>query len=205
MIESLANGRYPASMSVNTPSLFPDDAADPGLTVVFGWPDHTLLLTLIARLALRGPLRLIVGGNRFDAHHLARQLRRQTVRLDEALERIHLARPFTGYQLIALLEESDGRSPLVCLDLLDTFYDDAISPAESVRLAHLAVGHLRRCQATAPTLVTLRPAPSAAGRDLSPIVRAAADRVTLVAPPPAPEQRPLFPQPGAPPEPSGRA
>lgn len=163
-------------MSANTPSLFPDDATDPGLSVVVGWPDHAVLLDLIARLALRGPLRVIVGGNRFDAHRLARLLRRQTVRLDEALERIHLARPFTGYQLISLLEETDGRSPLVCLDLLATFYDQAVTPAERLRLVKGVIAHLRRLRQQTPVLVTLHPAPSLAA-DLAPRIQAAADRV----------------------------
>ncbi len=136
---------------------------------------------LIARLACSGPVRVVVGGNRFDAHQLARLVRRQTTRLDETLERIHLARPFTCYQTITLLEQTAGDMPLVCLDLLATFYDDAVSLPERIRLARTAVGHLRRCRTHVPVLVTLRPPPPAVP-DLTPIVQAAADRIYVYAP-----------------------
>lgn len=153
-----------------------------GLTAVIGWPDQEAILELVARLALSGPVRLVVGGNQFDAHHLARLVRRQTTRLDETLERLELARPFTCYQTITLLEQTAGDMPLVCLDLLATFYDDAVTLPERARLTHTAVAHLRRCRAQVPVLVTLRPPPPATP-DLTAIVQAAADRVYLYAPP----------------------
>jgi hypothetical protein len=145
------------------------------------------MLELVARLALSGPVRVLVGGNRFDAHHMARLVRRHTIRLDETLARIHLARPFTCYQTITLLEQTTGDMPLVCLDLLTTFYDDAVSLPERIRLTRIAVTHLCRCRAQVPVLVTLRPPPPSAA-DLTPIVQAAADQVYRYASPPAMQQ-----------------
>lgn len=171
---------------------FPANPHAQGLTVVIGWPHHEPVLELVARLALAGPVRVLVGGNRFDAHQLARVIRRHTTRLDETLARIHLARPFTCYQVITLLEQTTGDVPLIFLDMLTTFYDDAISPQESKRLAHTAVAHLQRCQQQTPVLVTLRPTPPAAGFDLSPLIQVAADQVYIYSPPSAARQASLF-------------
>lgn len=162
-----------------------------GLTAVIGWPHQDAILELVARLALSGSVRVLVGGNRFDAHHLARQVRRHTTHLDETLARIHLARPFTCYQTITLLEQTAGDMPLVCLDLLATFYDDAVSLPERIRLTRIAVTHLRRCRAQVPVLVTLRPPPPSAA-DLTPIVQAAADQVYRYTPPPTLRQLALL-------------
>lgn len=153
-----------------------------GLTAVIGWPHQAAILELVARLALSGPVRVLVGGNRFDAQHMARLVRRHTTRLDETLARIHLARPFTCYQTITLLEQTAGDMPLVCLDLLATFYDDAVSLPERIRLTRIVVTHLRRCRAQVPVLVTLRPPPPSAA-NLTPIVQAAADQVYRYTPP----------------------
>jgi len=173
-------------------SHFPVNPHAQGLTVVIGWPHHEPVLELVARVALNGPVRVLVGGNRFDAQRLARVIRRHTTRLDETLGRIQLARPFTCYQVITLLEQTTGDVPLIFLDMLATFYDDAVSAAESTRLARMAVAHLQRCQQQVPVLVTLRPAPLAAGFDLSPLIQAAADQIYIYSPPPAARQASLF-------------
>ena len=132
-----------------------------GVTVVTGLSDSSLALELIARLALLYPAQVIVGGNQFDAHQLARIVRRHTVQLDRVLGHIEQARPFTCFQAIKLLEETQPTTPLVALDLLTTFYDDNISDGDSVRLVNVAIGHLQRLGRQAPVLVTLRPSPSA--------------------------------------------
>lgn len=127
-----------------------------GITLVIDLPDNHLILAVITRLALQHPVRVIVGGNRFDAHQLARTIRRQTVQLDGTLSRIQQARPFTCYQALALLAQTPPTTPLIALDILTTFYDDAISDAESIRLVKLAITHLQRLSRDAPVLVTYR-------------------------------------------------
>ncbi len=89
-----------------------------GITVVIDVPNTNTILEVIARLALLHPVRVIVGGNRFDVHQLARIIRRHTVRLDETLERIQQARPFTCFQALTLLAETPSTMPLVALDIL---------------------------------------------------------------------------------------
>jgi hypothetical protein len=163
-----------------------------GITAVIGLSDSNLALELIARLALLYPVRVIVGGNRFDAHQLARIARRHTVQLDRILGRIEQARPFTCFQAIKLLEETQPITPLVALDLLTTFYDDNISDADSVRLVNVAIGHLRRLSRQAPVLVTLRPSPSATRTHLVRLIQDSADRLYVYESPEKIIQPPLF-------------
>jgi len=161
---------------------------DRGIAVVIGLPDQELSLEAIARLALGGDVRVIVGGNRFDAHALARMVRRFTVYVNQTLTRIQLARPFTCYQTIALLAQTEGVMPFVVLDMLATFYDENIAEPESIRLATTAVSHLQRLSQQAPVLVTLRASPLPGRRVLTTIVCAAADQIIFYEPPSDPEQ-----------------
>lgn len=64
------------------------------------------MLEMSALLALRGPVRVLDNGNSYNALYVARFIRQQTVRLDDALSRIAVARAFTCYQVITLLEET---------------------------------------------------------------------------------------------------
>lgn len=146
-----------------------------GLTVVTGLMDEQPVLEVIARLAGRGSVQVIVGGNRFNAHQLSRIIRRQTVHLDQTLMRIHQARPFTCYQMIKLLAETHTTTPLVVLDMLTTFYDESISETESIRLTKIAAGHLERLGQGAPVLATLRLPLIATRLSLIKIVQAAAN------------------------------
>jgi hypothetical protein len=125
------------------------------------------------------PVQVIVGGNRFDAHQLARIIRRHTVQLDLVLERIHQARPFTCYQALNLLEETKPTMPMVALDLLTTFYDENISDKESVRLVHIAISHLQRLAQQTPVLVTLRSPAMPARAGLIQLVQGAADQLYI--------------------------
>lgn len=150
-----------------------------GITVVVGLTDKQPILDVLARLALHSPVQVIVGGNRFDAHQLARIIRRNTVQLDLVLERIHQARPFTCYQTLKLLEDTKATRPLVVIDMLTTFYDENISDSESVRLVNIAIGHLQRLGQQAPVLVTLRPPTMKARVGLVKLIQDSADQLYI--------------------------
>ena len=114
--------------------------------------------TTIAHLALRSPLRVLDGGNHFDAHGIARDLRRKTHHLKPALERIQVARAFTCYQVISLLGDSALVTlPTLVLDLLTTFYDENVALPERLRLLQLCLEQLRRLSRLAPVIVTSTP------------------------------------------------
>ena len=136
------------------------------LIVLVGGSDlQRVMLSTIADLALTGPVQVVDGGNRFDAFYVARQLRRRTVEVEAALHRIHIARPFTCYQVVALFEQTKTLvTPHIIFDLLNTFYDESVTLAESGRLLRLVLQHLERLRGTVPIVITVRPPPA----DLSP-------------------------------------
>jgi hypothetical protein len=117
---------------------------------------------LIARLACRGTVRLLDGGNRFDVYRcnlaVGHALGGQTGDLPAVLERIHLARAFTCYQLVALLKQTPTEPvPTLVLDLLSTFYDENVSTAESLRLLRDCLAQLQRLNHLAPVAISARP------------------------------------------------
>jgi hypothetical protein len=149
---------------------------------------------LIARLVCQGALRLLDGGNRFDVYRcnlaIGHALGGQTADLPAALERIHLRRAFTCYQLVALLKETPTQPvPTLVLDLLSTFYDENVSAAESLRLLRICLAHLQRLNRLAPVAISVRPGPPDSRPELLEAVLEAAGQVwtlepNLPAPPP---------------------
>ena len=129
---------------------------------------------------------VIDGGNSFDPYPVARAIRRRTHNLDEIFARVTIARAFTCYQVVTLLENTPAtdRPHLVC-DLTATFYDEAVSYSESYRLLRIAAGELRRLNRRAPVVVTARPAPRGQRSGLLRLLKDTADHVLL----PGAEQR----------------
>jgi hypothetical protein len=113
---------------------------------------------VIARLALRGPVAVMDGGNLFDPYRVARQVRRQTYELDSALQRISLRRAFTCYQMAVLLAQAPAEAcPQVALGLMTTFYDENVAEGESRRLLAACLSHLQRLSRQAPVVVSASP------------------------------------------------
>ncbi|MCP4418015.1 MAG: hypothetical protein GY805_15440, partial [Chloroflexi bacterium] len=105
-------------------SLLPELATGELGLVIGSHAERMQMLELSAVLALRGSVRVLDGGNSYDALYVARYIRRHTVRLDEALKRISVARAFTCYQMVTLLQQTAVfPSPTLVLDLLTTFGD----------------------------------------------------------------------------------
>jgi hypothetical protein len=143
------------------------------------------MLELTAVLALRGRVRVIDGAgqsssNSFDPYRVARAIRKRTHRLDEVFSRVTIARAFTCYQAITLLEQTPAttRPHLVC-DLMATFYDDAMTYNESYRLLHVAICELHRLSRRAPVVVSARPAPHRERSGLLRLLKESADHVIL--------------------------
>ncbi len=113
---------------------------------------------LAAALALRGPLTILDGGNRFQPYRVAHLLRQKTVDVNAAAKRIFIQRAFTCYQMLALLENTPAlRQPYIILDLLATFYDDHVPAHEARRLLELCLMQVERLSQSAPVLITLAP------------------------------------------------
>lgn len=147
----------------------------PGVTIISGRPTvqaaclvlvapHAAaqsMITLAANLALRGPLRVLDGGNRFNAFLVARCLRSiRAPNLEQTLENIRVARAFTCYQMTVMLEQTPLEPlPTLVIDLLDTFYDESAPLPERRRLARRCAQRLKILGKHAPTIASLRPPP----------------------------------------------
>jgi len=138
------------------------------------------MLEFAAHLALRGAVKVLDGGNRFNAYTVARVLRSLDAKdLMQALARIEVARAFTCYQMTAMLESAiPQKIPTLVIDLLDTFYDESAALDERIRLARRSAAHLQRLSRQAPVVVSLRPPPPSQNdpTGLQEIIREAADR-----------------------------
>ena len=133
-------------------------AADSLLLVIAPHAGMPLMVELAARLALKGSLRVLDGGNRFNVYPVAQAVRRLTPRLEETLARISLSRAFTCYQMLTLLEETPAApTPTLVLDLLATFLDENVRLPESRRLLELAVVQLQRLSQSAPLIMSVKP------------------------------------------------
>jgi hypothetical protein len=119
------------------------------------------LLDLTARLALRGPSFLLDCGNCAQPYTIARKLRRLTLDPVQALEHLKVARAFTCYQVVTLLEEAAlfcqaGQAVLI-YDLLTTFYDENITFSESQRLLRRSLDGIGYMSRRVPVVVSARP------------------------------------------------
>lgn len=119
---------------------------------------RTILGEVITRFALHGPLVVLDGGNGFDAYGIARMIRRENPDVDGVLRRIWLARAFTCYQMLALLQGTVAdRRPKVVMDLLATFQDDSVDPADKDFLLRESINILGRLSRFAPVIVCILP------------------------------------------------
>jgi hypothetical protein len=99
------------------------------------------MLAAIARLGEGGAVRILDGGNRFNAYTVARAAAGKP----EVLNRITVSRAFTCYQVLSLLESTPAvQVPFVVLDLLNTFYDESVQVGERKRLLRVCIAHLER-------------------------------------------------------------
>ena len=161
----------------------PMPAADPGMLetllqprLALFWGSSTptrALLAALTVLASRGHhIRVFDGGNRFDGYFIARLARWLSSDPHTTLERIHLSRAFTCFQLAELIENTprggdfsipdplnvvpENQSLLFVLDLLNTFYDESVPLRDSERLLHNTISHLKRLASHGPVIVGAR-------------------------------------------------
>lgn len=112
------------------------------------------IFSLAARLAERGPLLVLDGGNQFNAYHVARAARGRP----EILKRIRVSRAFTCYQMTTLLESTTiSSSAILLLDFLATFYDENASFPDRRRLLQICLSHIRRLSLVNGVAVIVHP------------------------------------------------
>lgn len=131
-----------------------------GKLIVLYTPDaaRTESMTLIAELGLRGAVTIMDGGNRYRPYQVATLLRRKTVDISTAANRLFSRRAFTCYEMNTLLWSTPSLGqPYVILDLLNTFYDDHVPTHEACRLLKSCLSQINRLQLSAPVVITLAP------------------------------------------------
>jgi hypothetical protein len=141
---------------------------------------RTGMLALAGRMAGNGPLRVLDGGNQFNAYLVAREVRRERLTGGDALNDIALARAFTCFQMEALLAaQTAAPTPLVILDMLATFYDENVPFGEREWLLKRCAAHLARLRGQVPVAISARPPRPGQpdGLQLLAMLQEAADRV----------------------------
>jgi hypothetical protein len=134
---------------------------------------NATLLTMIARLGGHGAVRVLDGGNRFNAYVVARA----ACGRPEVLNRITVSRAFTCHQVLSLLESTPAiHALIVVLDLLNTFYDESVQAGEQKRLLRSCMTHLERLIQTTGGVVSVHPpaVPSGAAQELWEMLQASA-------------------------------
>lgn len=143
------------------------------------------LLEAIAKLGKIGPVRVLDGGNRFAAYKVARAARGQP----DILNNITVARAFTCYQVLSLLESTPSiPNPFVVLDMLSTFYDESVKAGERKRLLYSCIVHLKRLVRNAGGVVSIHPpaVPSQTATELLTMVQDYTHDSYYVVPKPSP-------------------
>ena len=149
---------------------------------------HQRMHALIVELALAGPVKVLIGGNRYDHYRINYALAAATPLYEYILaHHIHLSRAETCYQMVELLTQTQADSaPCLVLDLLTTFYDGGISEREIAQLLFETILQLRRL--SRETAVTVSAYTEEKRPQLLKVIENAADQIER---PPAPSFRPL--------------
>jgi hypothetical protein len=99
---------------------------------------RSLALRITAGAAcLNHRVRFICGDNRFDAYAIARLAKIAGVRAEIALSSIQIARAFTAYQLVELVERLEpdrGDDLIVVSGPCSPFFDEDLSHTDAARL-----------------------------------------------------------------------
>lgn len=114
---------------------------------------------LIIELALSGPVRVLIGGNRFNVYSINYALARETGQYREILEsNIILSRAEICYQMVELLMDTKTNSvPTLVCDLLTTFYDEGVPENEVDQMLFESILELRRLSRAALVVASAYP------------------------------------------------
>jgi hypothetical protein len=118
---------------------------------------HRLTTYVIARAACeRQQVKVICGDNRFDPYAVARFAKSQGVRPAAALNSIRVARAFTAYQMVELINRLalDTLGELVVISgPCATFFDDDVALVDAARLFYRALWRIAELAGGGMTLL----------------------------------------------------
>jgi hypothetical protein len=143
---------------------------------------------LFAALAMRGSFYAIAGGEWVPTYALVQSIRRMTPDVHKILGRVRLARPFTCYQVLDLLEDIRPEPhPILILDFLHHFYNPDIQPPVRRRVLQQSCIHLQNLALLRPVIVLIQQMHTEEYRQFFPMVAAAADEILRTDEPPEAE------------------
>jgi hypothetical protein len=140
---------------------------------------HDELTEFIARLALRGPFHLIVGGEWLpDQDRLRRAVRRHTTAVAKVLEHPILGRPSTCLQLRDQLEKADTQPhPVFILNLFHHFLDPDVDLVLRQRVLVDCCKSIQTLAISRPVLILIRAMPVDDYQDFLPFLTSLATEV----------------------------
>ncbi len=143
---------------------------------------------LFAAMAMRGSFYAIAGGEWLPTYALVQSIRRRTPEVKEVLGRVRLARPFTCYQVLDLLEGvRPERDPILVLDFLHHFYNPDIQPGVRRRVLEQCCRQLQRLALSRSLLVFVEQMRTEEYERFFPLVAAVADDILQTDEVPDPE------------------
>jgi hypothetical protein len=119
------------------------------------WPATQVIADF---LVLLGPLRIILGGNRYTLQYLPLMLSNRVVDIYSVIESIHVSRAETCYQMLDALQKTPSiKEPLLMMEMLDPFYDENLSNSEVKGLLARCIAILHRVSKIAPVFISADP------------------------------------------------
>ena len=111
---------------------------------------------LIVEMALAGPVKVLICGNRYNHYEVNYALAATTGDYKRILaENIRLSRAETCYQMVELLHKVQADStPVLALDFLSTFYEESLPEREIDQLLFEALLQLRRINQQAAVIIS---------------------------------------------------
>lgn len=149
---------------------------------------------LINRMALQGPVRVILGNNRLNLDLVPLTLGEQAGRAYEVLDNLRISRAETCYQMKDVLAHLEpDPSPVVVSGFLHPFDEKNLAPSEVHMLLEHCLESLHRANRSAPVILSAGPVKE--HPELLPLLEQSIDVRLQLEPAqtlPAPLQRTLF-------------
>jgi hypothetical protein len=141
--------------------------------------EREIITELIAQWVLHGAFYLIAAGEWLPDHDdLRYSIYQYTIAIDETLNNLVLARPFTCFQLLDLLMEAGGQNkPVLILDFLHLFYDADIELSLRQRALDQCCHYTKRLSLSSHVAVLVPTISIEAYQRFFPVLAAVADEI----------------------------
>ena len=142
-------------------------------------PEHEKIMELITQWVLRGTFYLIAGGEWLPNHDEVRySVYRHTTAIEETLDHLILARPFTCFQLLDLLLEAGRQNkPVLILDFLHLFHDADIELSVRDRVLAQSCQAIKQLSLSQPVAVLVPNSSTEAYRRFFPVLATVVDEI----------------------------